>query len=261
MNRPFLPLMPSYRLGLQAQPIVDFECYPGPGNLYDECLARILVAGSTIIGPVTFIDKLEASGFIGLFDAAVLELVLDGLEANPDARLASNISPLTLADGRSWDRIADLIAKRSDLAGRLILEVTESFPLSAVRDARHRLTEIRWLGCRIAIDDFGAGSAIPLHLHGLDIPWDFVKIDSSWQAGPRGSMRTKLHSLITMAKDLAPTIIVEGIETSDHFAAAYAAGVQFGQGYHFRSRFYESWGEALSSQTKPVAEGLTFTPH
>lgn len=224
----------ALRIGFVSEPIVDLF-YFGERTHYSECLARIVLGDGRILMPVDFIGDLEASGDIGFLDAAIVDLVLDALEREPNSNLGCNISPATLASETSWGMVMHLLGRRPQLAHRLVLEITESAPLDEIAAAPVRLTDAQALGCRIAIDDFGAGGATMRHLHGIKLDWDIVKIDRSCFSLvlPPSSERDGLRGILELASHIAPTVIVEGIETSEHFDVAYSSGVRWGQGFFF----------------------------
>lgn len=229
----------AIRLGFRAEPVVDL-LHPGSPELYDECLARIMIDERMSLTGGDFVEDLEAGGDIGLLDAAVVDLVLDALADDPHVRLACNVSPRTLADADGWSWLLRRIGARAWLAGRLTLEITESLPLDEIPDAAMRLGGARNLGCRLAIDDFGAGYAVPARLRGVDIAWDVVKIDRGcFRDPPRGG--EGLRALVLAAEAFAPVVVVEGIETRRHLAAAREAGARYGQGWLFEARAPQRW--------------------
>ncbi|MCO6180932.1 EAL domain-containing protein [Ciceribacter sp. RN22] len=232
-------------LGFVAEPVVDLV-HVHAAALYRECLLRVRFGRQMRLAPADFIPGLEASGHIRLLDAAMVALVLDALADDPQAVLGCNISPLTLASDASWRVIMQMIAGRASLAWRLVLEITESSPLDEIAEAPARLKAVQALGCRIAIDDFGAGSASIRHLHGINVDWDIIKIDRGCFSGSRSrtpSGRESLRSLFALAACLAPTIVVEGIETPRQLQRARAAGLCWGQGFLFSAPGPERWKE------------------
>lgn len=230
------------RLGFVAETIVDL-LHLDAAPLYSECLARMTVAESVLLTASDFVGDLEAQGVIGLLDAAIVDLVLDALADDLHIRLGCNISPRTLADRAAWNNLVRRIGARSALAARLTLEVTESAPLDDIPEAAARLREARALGCRLAVDDFGAGFATSAYLRGLDIQWDLVKIDRACFGDMRKtpSKRDGLRSLVGLAACFAPVVVVEGIETRQHLAAARDAGAHYGQGWIFDGAVRERW--------------------
>ncbi len=242
-------------LGFSAEPVVDISG-SSEGLLYSECLARMMMAGDVIRGGA-FIDDLETYGGIELLDAAIIDLVLDALADDPKVLLGCNISPRTLSDTTAWKSVLRRVDQRQWLAGRLTLEITETCPLSEIPHARARLAELKRLGCRIAMDDFGAGYSRPQHLQDANIEWDIIKIDRSCFAGQQdaASLHGNLHSLMSQASRFAPVLVVEGLETYDRLAAAQNAGARFGQGWLFEGAIRDRWttlpaGSRLSTAIK-----------
>jgi EAL domain-containing protein (putative c-di-GMP-specific phosphodiesterase class I) len=107
------------------------------------------------------------------------------LAADETLVLGCNLSVASLSHP---DRFADIfgrITHQPELSSRLVVEITETYPL--VGTAIERVRMIRSLGCRIAIDDFGSGFATPASL--LQVSADIVKIDAAFlrdnRRGPR----------------------------------------------------------------------------
>lgn len=240
------------RLGFAAEPVVDLRALSGR-ILYGECLARMAVSEKILLGGGDFVPELEAAGGIGLLDAAMVDLVLDALDDDPDAVLGCNVSPLTLADGHAWRRIVRSLERRRLPAARLVLEITESAPLDEIAAAAPRLRQAKAFGCRLAIDDFGAAHATERHLRRVAVDWDIVKLDRSGLRSAGGGVAgdLALRALAAAAGRLAPTVVVEGIETVDHLAAAQAVGAAYGQGWLFGRAEAERWmrpGDALGTR-------------
>ncbi|WP_158554783.1 EAL domain-containing protein [Methylovirgula sp. 4M-Z18] len=233
------------RIGFATEPVVNLLSQ-APGEFYGECLARVMVGDGACLTGGDFVSRLEASASIASLDLAILDLVLDALQDDRGAVLGCNISPNTLADRAAWDKFVRSIAHRPELAKRLILEITESSPLNEILFADKRLAEVQSLGCRIAIDDFGARYAMSHSLYGLNVEWDIIKIDRSCfgDLRERPSGCQGLRSVISLASCLAPTVVVEGIETKQHLAAARDCGARYGQGWLFEAPVRECWKPA-----------------
>lgn len=253
---------PSIELGLATEPVVDLQT-GGQSVIYHECLARLLLAEVFVLKGYEFIEPFEQQGCVGLLDEAVLDRALEALANNPSLYLGCNISPFTLAEPLIWQRIVARLAGRSDLAPRLTLEITESAPLSEIADVAERLRQVQAYGCRLALDDFGAGYATAAGLAQVDIKWDIIKIDRSFLLRSHMSdfRGDDLKSIIMRASCLAPLVVVEGIEGREQLERARMAGAIIGQGWLFEGK---APGELLdsSSQTsiggwRPIADNLS----
>ncbi len=199
--------------------------------LYGECLARLLNRDGTITSAGEFIPILDIWGKTPLLDQHIIKLVLDELDTDSRAVLGCNISTDSLTDAE-WSLIYRQLVERAHLVHRLVLEITETRPLSDIMTANRCLAAARKLGCLIAVDDFGSGQVTPWQLLRLEV--DIVKIDASFvrdikESHPRGN---SLQFMIGLAKCAAPTVIVEGVETNTHLIDAVMAGATHAQGYH-----------------------------
>ncbi|AYG63335.1 EAL domain-containing protein [Rhizobium jaguaris] len=199
--------------------------------LYWECFARISDAHGVVHSASAFAPYLESSLASFDLDARMLDLILSRLAKDQDLVLGCNISAANLADRDHWRQILRQIERRSELAPRLILEITETYPL--VSEGVDRLAAVRALGCRVAIDNFGAGMATPARL--LTVPADIIKIEASLVRNVRMSEKgqNSLHYLVGFASCVAPTIVAEGIEKEEHLDAARASGATHVQGFLF----------------------------
>lgn len=204
--------------------------------LYGECLARTTSAGGAVRSYGDRIARMEQTGGIVDFDLHMLKMVLNELQAEPEAVLGLNISAVSLSDAVTRARFLKSMSLRSHLASRLVLEITETSPLRDLAAVKSFLCEVKSYGCRIALDDFGTGYATPAQLLALNL--DMVKIDASFvrQVLARdGLAGDSLYYLVGLAACSAPIVIAEGIETREHFSKAVNAGATHLQGY-FASR-------------------------
>lgn len=217
------------RLFFAFQPVV---CAVTGRIDYFECLLRMRDAGGTIIAGGEFITTIEQLGFIGFIDDYVLRQTVRELATNPGIKLGLNISSLTACDG-SWLRLlVSLLRDRPDLADRLVVEITETAALGDIEDSARFVDTVRSVGCRVALDDFGAGHTSLRHLQLLAV--DTVKIDASFirnlSANPE--QRTVLRDLLDVIDGFGFATVAEGVESAEDAIVACAAGVGYLQGYH-----------------------------
>ena len=220
------------RVGLLIQDISAVDDFDK--ILYGECLARLGRPDGRVYGAAEFISCLEALGAVSAFDQHVVGLVLDKLDDDPDLVLSCNLSADNLRNHAQWDAIAGQIRLRPHLAGRLVLELTETQALQNVSFAATMIAGIRHYGCRVALDDFGTGSATPELLQLID--FDIIKIDRLFLHKVRRSTDgfDSIRHLVGFASCFAPTVVVEGVETAAQVAHARTAGATHVQG-HFIS--------------------------
>lgn len=122
-------------------------------------------------------------------------------------------------------------APLSRIARRVILEITERGAVEDIKDIRSRVSALRDLGFRIAIDDLGAGYA-GLTSFALLEP-EFVKLDMSLVRGVDTSpIRQKLiGSMTQLCKEMGMQVVAEGVETIEERESVRELGCDLLQGY------------------------------
>src|SRR5215470_20390700 len=120
----------------------------------------------------------ERVGLVRMLDFRALELVVADLATEPALQASVNVSPNSAIDPHWWQGLGALLRANSDAAKRLIIEITETAAIHDLDDARGFVARVKDLGCRIAIDDFGAGHTSFRNLRKLGV--DIVKIDGAF---------------------------------------------------------------------------------
>ncbi|MCT2558143.1 EAL domain-containing protein [Tsuneonella sp. YG55] len=155
------------------------------------------------------------------------------IEVEPGFAVAVNISALDLRDPGFASDVAMMLAKHSFPAGQLVLEITETAPIENDRVAGEILAELKRLGVRLSVDDFGTGHA---SLHYLrQIPSDEVKIDRSFVANMAHSQedRTLVKTAIDMIHSLRRYAVAEGVEDDAVARMLTELGCDAAQGFYF----------------------------
>lgn len=200
--------------------------------LYDEALARIVDTSGRLIEASEFVPALEVLKQTFLLDRCMIGLVLDQLEADRQISLGCNISADTFDREDGWHQIITEIEARRHLAQRLVIEITETRPLGLMSVLRSRLEQAQKLGCRIAIDDFGAGYFSPIQLY--SIRPDIVKLDACflWKMRDSNNDSSSLERFVSFASCFASIVVVEGVENEDDLRRAAKAGATHVQGWY-----------------------------
>jgi len=217
------------RLVFAYQPVVD----GGGGVEYHECLLRMMDEDGSIVPASAFVPVIEQLGFIRLIDRYVLELAVREVERNPGVTLGFNISAFTAAD-RAWLRlVTSLLKDKPEVARRLIIEITETAALHDVEESARFVRALKELGCRVALDDFGAGFTSLGHLQVL--PVDIVKIDGAFVRRLTDSYDNQvfLRHLVGLASGFGLVTVAECVENATEAAILRREGVRFLQGYYF----------------------------
>lgn len=218
------------RLCFAFQPIVQAVSHQPA--LY-ECLVRLKSADGELIPAAAFVPVVEQLGLVRQMDRHVLELAVAELASSTVNCLAVNISGLTATDPVWLRTLKSLLQGRPDLAQRLVVEITETAALHDIDETARFLGEIRGLGCRVALDDFGAGFTSFRHLQALT--FDIVKIDGAFIRQLRDNPEQQLfvRNLVGLADAFGLETVAECVETGEDAAFLANEGVQFLQGYYF----------------------------
>ena len=215
-----------------------------------ECLVRLKSSDGELIPAAAFVPVVEQMGLIRQMDRHVLELAVAELDAGEDVSLAMNISGLTATD-QVWLRTLKALVKgRPEVARRLVLEITETAALQDIDETARFLGEIRGLGCRVALDDFGAGFTSFRHLQALT--FDIVKIDGAFvrQLSDNPEQQLFVRNLVGLADAFGLETVAECVETGQDAAFLANEGVQFLQGYYFgRPNLDRPWRRSVELAT------------
>ncbi len=149
-------------------------------------------------------------------------------------KLFLNVSPMSLVERGYRDGMTHAILARLGLPPeRIVIELSEQYPLEDYDVMRNATRHFRDLGFEIAIDDLGSGYA------GLRV-WselrpDYVKIDRHFidHIHEDPVKREFVRSIQEIAQELDCRVVAEGIETADELAVVQAMGIRYGQGYYF----------------------------
>jgi EAL domain-containing protein (putative c-di-GMP-specific phosphodiesterase class I) len=221
-------------LVVHLQPKVDLS----EGTVYGlEALVRWNRNGH-ITPPANFVLIAEESGSIVDIDRFVLNKETDYLavwnkDHDSDYSVSVNLSALHFSSRRIIDWTRDAL-HRSGLPPHLLtLEITETLELRNWDLARTIIDELHALGCKIAIDDFGAGVSSLAYLRTTKA--DELKIDRSLVEEIEHSedARLLLSSVFDIAHNLNLIVTVEGIETEAQSIILQDMGAPHGQGYLF----------------------------
>ena len=119
------------------------------------------------------------------------------------------------------------------MASRLIIEITETAALHDIEETARFVSAVRDLGCRVAVDDFGAGYTTFRHIKALTA--DLVKIDGSFVMGISGSEENQLfvRNLLSLARSFGLSTVAECVETAEDADCLAREGVELLQGYYF----------------------------
>jgi EAL domain-containing protein (putative c-di-GMP-specific phosphodiesterase class I) len=213
-------------LWLAFQPIVSWS---SQSIIAYEALVRN--EEPTLRAPPDLFEAAERLGRLRELGRIIRDRVAKTLVDNPtvDAEVFVNVHALELDD----DSLMDPTAPLSAFAKRVVLEITERAPLEKIKDANARVTQLRKMGYRIAVDDLGAGYAGLTSFAHLEP--EVVKVDMSLIRGLDQSPTKQklLRSIVGLCRDLEIKMIAEGIETVEERDTLVRLGGDLCQGYLF----------------------------
>jgi diguanylate cyclase (GGDEF)-like protein len=234
----------EHRVLFAFQPVVSAETEEVD---YYECLLRMRDDDGRIVAAGEFVPIVEQLGFIRLVDRYVLDQAIEELGAHPGVRLGINISGLTAAD-RPWLRmLISMLRNRPEIASRLVVEITETAALYDIEESARFVGTVREAGCRVALDDFGAGHTSLRHLQSLAVDTAFVR---NVAASPENQVF--LRHLLGLAKAFGFSTVAECVETAEEAAILRREGIGYLQGYYFgRPTIERAW---MAMPTDPIVE-------
>ena len=215
------------RLVLFFQPVVDVVTRK---PRFYEALVRLGRANGTFAPAVDFIELCERLGLIRLIDGYTLRQTLELLQAHPNVRVSLNVSAETIGDGEWLSRLAETVARAPGVAGRLIIEITETAVIRNLDDVAHFVATLHDLGCLVAIDDFGAGFSSFRHLRTFGV--DIVKIAGEFIRDlPRSpDDQAFVKALTQLARNFDIGVVAEWVQDEETAVLLQGYGVDMLQG-------------------------------
>lgn len=221
-------------LELHYQPVVRLSDLATTGF---EALVRWRRPGVGLVSPGLFIPMAERTGSVHEIGLWVLNEGLATLgewsRAGRNLSMAINLSARQMEETDLVATIREALARHRVVPGSVKLEITESALANHPAEAAGRIAEIRALGVRVSLDDFGTGFSSLGYLHRF--PVDTLKIDKSFVDLLRddGDASPVPRAIVGLAHSLDMDVVAEGIEQTGQLARLKEMGCEFGQGFLF----------------------------
>ena len=178
-----------------------------------------------------------------MLDRAI-ELISGWNDANGTGYSVSvNLSARHFKGEDGLDFVSETLDRHGFPPDMLTLEITESIQLDNWAHVERMVNDLRDLGCRISIDDFGVGFSSLAYLRMIKA--DELKIDRELVREIESSDEAQfiLDAVLELSEHLGLDVVVEGIEEQSQVMRLLEMGCRVGQGYLF-------------SRPKPAAEAL-----
>jgi diguanylate cyclase (GGDEF)-like protein/PAS domain S-box-containing protein/excisionase family DNA binding protein len=223
------------KLALFAQPVVRLHDLK---PVHHEILVRMRDDDGGFVLPSTFIELAESLSLVQEMDLQVVEKLLlfmrEHDQIGKKLRYFVNLSRVSIADQRWVNRLVALLKTSGVDASQLVFEITETAAMSEIDVTLTFISRLKELGCRFALDDFGAGFSSFYYLKRFEV--DYIKIDGSYirdLAVDEGS-RLFVKALNDVANGLSKQVVAEWVETPEVLKLLVGMGAQYGQGYLFQ---------------------------
>jgi diguanylate cyclase (GGDEF)-like protein len=215
---------------LHYQPIVAAE---GGAIAGVEALLRWDHPTRGMIPPALFVPVAEEAGLMDRLGEFVLRRAVSDAERWPDLYVSVNLSPVQVRDRAFIDVVAAVLKESGFEPARLVLEMTEGVLIDNPDETTARLLELRALGVRLALDDFGSGYSSLRYLQTL--PFDKLKVDRSFVAALDQSANggVIIQAIVALGRALGMGVVIEGVETEEQRVLLRLAGCNEMQGYLF----------------------------
>jgi diguanylate cyclase (GGDEF)-like protein len=207
-----------------------------------EALARWTDRDLGFISPGVFIPLAEERGFIDSLTETLLRRAAETAKNWPSHMFLSfNLSSMQLTDPATSHNVMAILNSVGLDPRRLELEITETAMMSDPETAAKVVDELRAMGIRVSLDDFGTGQSSLGRLR--EFAFDKVKIDRSFvnEITVDRSSETIVRAILAMCHGLDLNVVAEGIETPEQAAKLLELGCRAGQGYLF--------GKAVNAET------------
>jgi len=228
-----------------------------------EALVRWHHPGLGLIAPLEFIPLAEKTGFIVPLGAWVLREACRQLkewqETIPgatDVWISVNLSSLQFRSATLVDDITQLLTDCGLEPRSLVLELTEGIAMENPDAVRALLLQLRAIGVRVSVDDFGTGHSSLAYLR--QFPLHSLKVDRSFVRGIEDNrdMASIVSAVTTMARQLGLRVVAEGIEKEEQLGLLRALGCEFGQGYLFSRPIEAGAAASLLTTGLPLRQDL-----
>ena len=189
-----------------------------------------------LVSPLDFVPELESSGLIVPVGEWVLRTACKQValwrKTTPKFHVAVNVSARQFLDDGFVEVVARVLREEGVPAEAIEIELTESMLFDELLTAR-KLEQLKELGVRLSLDDFGTGFSSLGRLSSM--PFDVIKIDRRFIENMNQGVRDSsvVVSIVALTHGLGMTALSEGIERDDQLQALLGLGCERGQGFLF----------------------------
>lgn len=219
----------NHKIVSYFQPIVDNQTQK---IVKYESLVRLIDENNKVLSPYFFLDISKKGRYFSKITHIVLKNSFSALKFI-DKKISINLSAIDIEQKITRDIIFEYLEEYKDDCSRVIFELLEDESVKDFQTIKKFITDVKKLGVKIAIDDFGAGYSNFERL--LDYQPDILKIDACLikNIATDNYSLSVVKTIVTFAKEQNIEIIAEYVENEIIFNITKKLGIEFSQGYYF----------------------------
>lgn len=234
-------------LKVYYQPVIDCKT----GEIASaEALIRWKHDTLGLVSPGEFLPALEETGDISKVDLYVVKKIVELYKKRKSQNknfvpVSSNLSRMDLFDEDMMHSVIDDMKNDQEMKNIIRIEITETIYVNIEGRAKFLLDELRNLGTKMYIDDFGSGYSSLSTISDFD--FDYLKLDMAFikRIGDNDKVKNVIMSIISLAHSLDLKVVAEGVETALQFQFLKDNDCDYIQGYFFSKPLCEEEYELL----------------
>ena len=195
-----------------------------------ESLVRLIDGEGKIHTPFEFLEVAKIGKYYKQITRIVVENALKKL-SETKAEISVNLSAIDIEDASIRNLVLGKLKENPDLSKRLVVELLEDEGINQIHIVRSFIKDLKKLGVKIAVDDFGSGYSNFSRL--LEYAPDYIKIDASLikTITESNSSRNIVEAIISFAKKQGYKTVAEFVSDKKIFNAVKEMGIDYSQGY------------------------------
>lgn len=214
------------RIICHYQPIVDFKT--NEVSKY-ETLVRLVEEDGTIVAPLHFLPIAKKTKLYAQITRLVVHQACEIFKTR-DEEFSINVSIDDILDAATVQEIVSTLI-RTGTASRVVFEILESEGIENYSAVEQFITQVKALGAKIAIDDFGSGYSNFEHILRLDV--DYIKIDGALirDITTKKNNDIIIETIVDFAHKIGAKVVAEYVSDAEIYDIIKAMGVEYSQGY------------------------------
>lgn len=218
---------------LRFQPIVDIT---SGETSHHEVLVRLKMDDEKVVGPDMFLPAAIRFGLMAEIDAWMIDHAImayaEHSKNEESLRFAINLS----ANAFETENLSSYVESKLEQYGvapdKIMFEITENLAVRHLSHVEKQITALRYMGCEVALDDFGKGYSSLAYLQQL--PVDYIKIDGSFIRNlVKNTVDQKMVRLIAeIGREAGMKTIAEYVQNGPTFSLLAELGVDYAQGFY-----------------------------